>query len=277
MTNLLCRTNFEIGIMSQLMSIIQTIEVKIESPDDIENIVILNTKKNLFDHIFVQNKLPDNHIVINIEPHNAHREAIPSNKLLRYKTIKSKLILNNEITERFDKIKKELLIDKTFLGAHIRLTDMNAAHGNVYGYTYFDDFLQKINYAMESGEYSKIFIASDSQESVSKLRNIYHDAIVCRDDFIRVKEDHKNWTLFVKTNPPSNEKWIQDAFIEMLLLSECGGLIHRVSNFANMAKIYSNTIEKTFFLAGGAYRANQLHGEYIIYVEDGIVKARKNE
>jgi hypothetical protein len=277
MTNLLCRANFEIGIMSQLMSIIQTVESKIKLLDDIENIVISNTKNNPFDHIFVQNKLPDNYIVINIIPYNAHRDTIPSDKLLRYKTIKSKLILNNEITERFDKIKNELLIDKTFMGVHIRLTDMNAAHGKIYGYTYFDDFVQAINSTMETGEYTKIFIASDSQESVSKLRNIYHDAMVCCDDFIRVKDDYKDWTLFIKTNQPSNKKWIQDVFIEMLLLSECGGLVHRVSNFANVAKIYSNTIEKIFFLTGGTYRADQRYGEYIIYVEDGVVKARKNE
>jgi len=279
MINLKCIGNFEIGTMGQLMSIFRNIESKIFSLEEIENIVIYNTREiidaNPFEYIFKQNYLINNYTTINLIPVGAYTEDIPSDKLMRYKEIKSKFVLCDEIVNRFNNIKKDLSINDAFLGAHVRLTDMNAWHGNVYGYTYLEDFIETIDMAMKTNEYTKVFVASDSQESILKLKKIYGETMVCYNDFIRLESEVGDLVGFIKKNLPTNKKWIQDSFIEMLLLSECGGLIHRVTNFANVTKIYSNTIKKTFFISGKHKTHGRVSGDWIISVENGEVKARK--
>lgn len=254
--NVLCTSEYTIGIMGQLISIIDNIETKIEEIGEIKTITINNTKRYInadpFEHIFIRdNSITDyNRINVVNTQEFAYQEVIPLDKMSRYKTIISKLIINPEIIEKFKTIKNELSINETFLGAHVRLSDMNEVHGNLYGYTYFEDFVKQINEAMETNEYSKIFVASDTQEAIAKLKTIYGDTMACHDNFERLYEEYGDITAYSIKNLPTNIKWIQDTFIEMLLLAECGGLIHRVTNFANMAKIYSNTIKKIYFLKG---------------------------
>lgn len=276
--NILCVTDFEIGMMGQLMIILENIEANLETVDHIKNIVITNTRKrinaNPFEHIFITNEPITNYdLVYNISCMPVYYNVIPSDKLLRYKTVISKFILNSEITDRFNKIKNELLINDTFLGVHVRLSDMNTAHGSTYGCVYFENFVKCIDYAMNTNEYTKIFIASDTQEAISKLKNIYGDRMVCYDDFIRIKEENGDLIGFIAANLPINKKWIQDTFIEMLLLAECGGFIQRVSNFANVVKVYSNTIKKMYFISGGEDR----YKTTIKYIENGIIKSTIQE
>jgi len=283
MINLLCKSDLEIGTMGQLMIIIEVIESKIKLLENIKSINIINSGKkinaNPFDYIFMQNNLVDHYTTIDVSPFKgAYEKNIPNDKLIRFKTIMSKFILKDEIINKFNSIKKDLLINDTFLGAHIRLTDMNACHGDIYGCVYINDFMKTIDDAMKTNEYTKIFVASDSQESISKLKKNYGDTMVCYDDFIRLESEEGNLVEFINKNLPTNKKWIQDSFIEMLLLSECGALIHRVSNFANIVKVKSNTIKKLYFIDGKKILSGstgRIVGDWIIYVENGIVNAKR--
>ena len=285
--NLLCITNAEIGTMGQLMMTIENIEDKISHLDHIEGITIRNTRErinaNPFDHIFIPHNSSTPYTEIYVSPvKHPYRESIPPDRMLKYKTIISKFVINPEITERFENIKNELSINETFLGVHVRLSDMNAAHANSYGFTYFEDFVTKIDEVMETNEYSKIFIASDTQEAIGKLKTIYGNKMICYDDFDRLKEEYGDLISYIARNLPTNKKWIQDTFIEMLLLGRCGGLIHRVTNFANITKVYSNTIKKEYFLQGTPWPNTEKPWEassltHKIYVENGEIRSTKKE
>ena len=118
---------------------------------------------------------------------------------------------------------------------------MNIHHGDVYGNLVFEDFLNEIQKLKEDGK--KIFVASDNNESLSKLKSLYNDDIVYVNDFLRGETETED-TLILQANHFKDVQLWEEAFIEMLLLSKCGTLICRTSNLNNVAIIYSNSLKK---------------------------------
>lgn len=117
---------------------------------------------------------------------------------------------------------------------------MNIYHKNDYGNLVFEDFLNEIQKIKDEGK--KIFVASDNNESLSKLKSLYNDDIVYVDGFLRGETETED-TLILQKNHFKDVKLWEEAFIEMLLLSRCGTLICRTSNVNNVAIIYSNNLK----------------------------------
>jgi len=256
--NITCNSKSTNGIFSKLMIVFQNIEMYIINKiryipvDEIESINIINFDKridfaiNPYRWIYVQdNKEPD--LIIDCIGAPVYKDMIPTNELIRLKTIISKLSINNEIIEKFNDIKNNLFIDKKYLGVHVRLTDMNVFHSNLYGIKTTNDYIEMIDKVMKNNKYDKIFIASDNNESLKKLENRYGDLIVYYDNFLRVEGEKDDLYTMVIKNFSNKKLWV-DSFIEMLLLAQCDGLIHRVSNLDNVAKIYSNNIKETYII-----------------------------
>jgi hypothetical protein len=160
----------------------------------------------------------------------------------------------SEIIKKF-KIKKELLdevkyyqdkfnIDESTVGVHIRLTDMNIVHGNDYGVLTFEDFKSKMRPDV------KYFVASDNNESLKKLKDLYGDNINYVDGLIRGELENDDTSTMFLNNPVvfKNKKFWHDSFLEMLLLSKCSELICRTSDLSNVAIIYSETIKNVIRL-----------------------------
>lgn len=117
---------------------------------------------------------------------------------------------------------------------------MNIYHKNDYGNLVFEDFLNEIQKIKDEGK--KIFVASDNNESLSKLKSLYNDDIVYVDGFLRGETETED-TLILQKNHFKDVRLWEEAFIEMLLLSRCGTLICRTSNVNNVAIIYSNNLK----------------------------------
>lgn len=160
----------------------------------------------------------------------------------------------SEIIKKF-KIKKELLdevkyyqdkfnIDESTVGVHIRLTDMNIVHGNDYGVLTFEDFKSKMRPDV------KYFVASDNNESLKKLKDLYGDNINYVDGLIRGELESDDTSTMFLNNPVvfKNKQFWHDSFLEMLLLSKCSELICRTSDLSNVAIIYSETIKNVIRL-----------------------------
>lgn len=248
--NILCNV-YGGGIFSKLMLVFQNVILRINQVDDIECIVIKNCDDrilndiNPFDYIYQQPEVGID-IIINCKSIPVYQKNIPDEDLVKLRKLCSKLIVQDKIIENFNKIKKDIPVDADCLGVHIRLTDMNFHHPE-YGIFMLNSYVEKINDEIRINDYSKIFIASDNTESILKLKEIYGDKILYHSDFLRVEKEDGDMMSLILSNFSERALW-EDTFIEMLLLSECGALIQRVSNFPNMTKIYSKSINKVILL-----------------------------
>ena len=235
------------GIFSKFIFIIQNLNsinanfkhVYINNVDERS----LTGENNIFDFILDQTNV-ETWPSIDCVHHGNYSKILPiesSPNLLQYKKIVKKIKLNQTIIDKFNFYLNKYNINETYLGVHIRLCDMNIYHDRDYGVVSYDDFLKCIKTEKQPG--MKIFLSSDNHESIEKLKAEFGDDIVYIDGFLRGDSETEDTMTLQLTNFKNLRLW-EEAFIEMLLLANCGQLICRTSNFNNVSVIYSNTIKK---------------------------------
>jgi hypothetical protein len=160
-----------------------------------------------------------------------------SNDFNRYKEIITKIKFHEKLLTKLKYYEEKLNITEKTIGVHIRLTDMNIYHKSDYGYKDFNDYLKFIN------KYDDFFVASDNEESLEKLINIFGDKIKYIPNLIRVKTEKED-SLNLQLDNFKNDIFWEEGFIEMLLLSKCGSIICRTSSLTNASILHSNTIQK---------------------------------
>jgi hypothetical protein len=172
------------------------------------------------------------------------------------KEILKKLKLNQDLLKQLQNYVNNFEIDNQTLGIHIRLTDMNFHHN--YSRLTTDDYIKKTEFVLnENPSIKNIFIASDNHESIDELKKHFSNEkinfvenIFRSDVSILDNKKFMNKILFYlnHTNIEIKKKFIYDTFLDMLCLSKCGYLIYRISNVANFALLYSDSIEKIYKL-----------------------------
>lgn len=194
---------------------------------------------NPFDFVINQNN-SINYEIFNAEKvvnYSNHNPIEHSNNLNLYKHIVTKISIHNDILEYTDKLSADLGINNNSIGVHIRLTDMNIIHAKDYGISTYSNYL----ITMKKFENSDFFIASDNNESISKLINEFGGRIKYIPDLIRATKETEDTTNMHLSELKYERIW-REAFIEMLLLAKCGTIICRSSNLANAAILNSKTI-----------------------------------
>lgn len=156
--------------------------------------------------------------------------------------------LNQSIISSVIYYKELLNINRNTLGVHVRLTDMNAIHGDIYGCFTIDSYCRKIDKMLEQyPNINNIFIASDNEVSITTLKNYYKDkqniTLSYIENSIKNPEEHCQTVNFVINSHNTNKNYHINVMIEMLVLSKCAYFIHRISDFANFAIIYSDTFK----------------------------------
>jgi uncharacterized protein YktA (UPF0223 family) len=235
------------GVFSKFMCIVQNIQ-KINP--NFESLYISNideksliNEENIFNNIFDQ-KIKENQILYgstNLHSYSKFNPIELSTNFSDYKKIVTKLKFTENFNKKFNSYLEKLNIDENYIGVHIRLCDMNIYHASDYGILSFDDFLNEIQKLKDNGK--KIFVASDNNESILKLKSIFNDDVVYLDGFLRGEYETED-TLMLQSNNFKDIRFWEEAFIEMLFLSRCGTLICRSSNLSNASIIYSNTLKK---------------------------------
>jgi hypothetical protein len=174
--------------------------------------------------------------------YNSRDRVEESGDYEKLKRIASQLKYKPELSVLVDDYVYLLGIKDNTIGVHIRLCDMNIIHGADYGVLTFNDYLEAIQEELKSNN-ANIFVASDNEESILKLKAIFGNRISYVPNLIRAKTEIEDSSVLQSDNFKSTKFW-QEAFLEMLLLSKCSTLICRTSNVANMAIISSNSIKK---------------------------------
>ena len=127
------------------------------------------------------------------------------------------------------------------LGVHLRLTDMNTVHPE-YGHVTIEKYISATRTYLEShSDIKNIFVSSDNDESIRIFESNFPDyKVVSYTDGIRCTSSRDDNYQFQLRNL-SDPTFLQKITIEALILSKCGALIHRISDYANFAILFSNT------------------------------------
>lgn len=159
-----------------------------------------------------------------------------------------KLARKLKFNKRIKKLIKneESKIDfKNSLGVHIRLTDMNGTHPE-HGEVNFNDFAKNINLILEEHpEINTIFVASDNNESIDKLIRRYKDRIKFIPNLMRTELENGDSFKLQRKSMHTKTFW-EESCLDMMMLSKCKYLLHRTSNVANAALVFSDTIIKNY-------------------------------
>jgi hypothetical protein len=239
------------GIFSKVMLLFQITEQHVGHLSSLFSIYAVNlddridSTLNPFDFIFEQKRMGYEEIM-KYHTYPSFRESIPPYYLDRLQKIAAKLKINPEVKSKFDEIHNSLNFDNNVLGVHLRLTDMNTLHGDDYGNKTFNDYIKVIDSYLKENDVKQIYVAADNNESLNKLIDRYGNKILYYRDFFR--PDNEDATVNFQLDNFSDKKLWQDSFIDMLLLAQTNVLIHRVSNFANAAKVFSKTITKSIVI-----------------------------
>jgi hypothetical protein len=245
------------GIFSNFHLCLEEIMIHLENNEiDINHLKsfkpILNTQhifrnKKLFEDIF----LYDNNQVKIFNAYDCHITFYNANddkeKLVLLKKIVNKNTINPSILNQVNYYKDLFNINENTLGVHLRLTDMNNFHGDIFGVFTTEDYISKIDeFLNQHKNINNVFLASDNILSINKLENYYKNKGIAisyvKDVDFRDNKEVCNYPHYVvnKINEENTDYHV-NVFIEMLVLSKCAYLIHRTSDFSNAAIIYSDT------------------------------------
>lgn len=161
-----------------------------------------------------------------------------------WKTIFDKMTLNNTIQEKIFAFLKKNNINNSTLGVHFRMTDSNyqAKHHGSRVFTH-EDYIDKIESVQK--KYENIFICSDNEESIHKMIRRYGSSRISYvEENWRVQSEGENSTPKAEIRTKSNPHHCSEAFLDMLLLSKCSGLVCRLSSISYCAAILSNSIKQ---------------------------------
>lgn len=202
--------------------------------------------ENPLDYIIDQ-KLSSDHIPI----HQTHYHQYSSTNQIHLNNnfdglhrIATSLNYRKEFLDLVDAESKKLMINNDTIGVHVRLTDMNIHHPE-YGIIHYEDYLTSIKNIMS--EKSNLFIASDNNESILKLKHTFGDKIKYVENMIRAEMENENTVPFQYDNMTNKDFWVQ-SFLDMMLLSKCTTLICRTSSLSNMSIMTSKTLRNIIMM-----------------------------
>lgn len=202
-----------------------------------------NTTKNPFDYVMQQDFKQNysNFNAIHLGNYSKFNPIENCRKISNFKKIVSKIKFSDNLKKMIQIYENQLNFDENTIGIHIRLCDMNIVHANDYGIIVHEDYDRCLEKQITNK--TNIFIASDNNESIDKLKLKYGNIVKYVPDLIRATYDFEDTTSLQEKYLRSEELWLQ-SFLEMLLLSRCNSLICRSSNLANASIIFSNSIKK---------------------------------
>jgi Alpha-(1,6)-fucosyltransferase N- and catalytic domains len=233
------------GIFSKFITSVQYVEALIGEhpvPEIYYNTVVDGV--SVFDHVLDQTTdgIVGAYNSVFIRGYSGFSPIELSNEFLNLKRVIRAMKFKREFTELVESTTTKLGIDQNTVGVHIRLCDMNIAHGVDYGVASYDDYKKLLDEIMVDVKV-KLFVASDNYESIEKLKKDYgEERIVYVEDMLRGATEIENTGNLQSQNLSTKRLW-EEAFLDMILLSKCSQLICRTSNVVNISILFSDTIQ----------------------------------
>jgi hypothetical protein len=202
------------------------------------------TNPAIFDNVFEHDER-NYKIIYKSETSHGYTKANCFSQYDTLKDITQKLKIQPSILNAVDAFCKHNAIGEDTLGIHLRLTDMNIHHASEYGVLTFESFYKKtLEFLQKYPHIKNIFIASDNEESIRKFQSLCttHKVISFPNSTrISLETDDNYEHQRIMLNDPN--LYVQN-MTEVLILSRCGYLIHRISDFANFAILKSTSFQE---------------------------------
>lgn len=161
----------------------------------------------------------------------------------RFARINSKYIhIKDELYEGIKEEICDLLGNKSTLAVHIRGVEWGNMNGHPVPASY-DDYARKIENALKKYNYKQIFLATDSEDTVTFFREKYGDAIVCYSNAVRASSGSRVLPIFKNDSERRNNGfWLgYEVLRDMLTLSFCDGLVAGYSYVSFAAQVFKRS------------------------------------
>ncbi len=142
---------------------------------------------------------------------------------------------------------KSLFGHRKILGMHVRGVEW----GNIKAHPIpagLDDYADKADKAIEAYGFEKIFIATDSEDTIAFFQKKYGDNLIFYKDSLRSSSGKKVLAIYDDTiQRDENHYWLgYEVLRDMLTLSFCDGIIAGISNVSLAAEVFKKTREEVW-------------------------------
>lgn len=142
---------------------------------------------------------------------------------------------------------ESLFGSRKILGIHVRGVEW----GNLNGHPIpvgLDDYVDEADKAIEKYGFEKIFLATDSEDTISFFKKKYGDNLIFYKDSLRSSSGKKVLAIYDDTiRRDENRYWLgYEVLRDMLTLSFCDGIIAGISNVSLAADVFKQAREEAW-------------------------------
>ena len=158
---------------------------------------------------------------------------------------KKYFILRDEIKNKIYNDFEKMGLDERTLGIHFRGGDFSRNYNRHPKMVIIEDYYDYIDTALEHADYNKIFVATDDNNALQCLLDVYGDKIIYYEDVLRTNNDKS--VIFAETERNNNQFLLgYEVLRDMYTLSFCNGIISGISMVAVFARIIKKSLDKDY-------------------------------
>ena len=155
--------------------------------------------------------------------------------------------LNSNLRMQLENNIDELLGKKKTLAVHVRGVEW----GNVKGHPIpvsLNLYTDRIDTALQENGFEQIFLATDSDDTVSYFKNRYGNVVVFYNDVIRARSGSKVLAIFDDSIEQENKGFRMgyEVLRDMLTMSCCSGIIAGLSYVSFAAEVFKKSRDEVF-------------------------------
>lgn len=140
-----------------------------------------------------------------------------------------------------------LFCGKKVLGVHIRGVEWGTIKNHPIPVS-IEKYYEWIDLSVKENSFERIFIATDSEETITKCRNRYGSMMVTFDDVLRTKIGSRTLMIYDESIQRKNNHYLMgyEVLRDVLALSKCAGLIAGFSNVALAARVFKESEKEKY-------------------------------
>lgn len=193
----------------------------------------------------------------NVAYYNAYNSGIPSIPYERF-TDNDILLTYANINEKYFHIREDVFNDiksqidtifckKKTIGVHVRGVEWGKIKGHPIPPS-FITYAEKVDEAIKEYDFEQIFLATDSEDTVTFFRHRYGDRVKYYGETVRSKKGNRTLVIFDNNiKRAHNRYWLgYEVLRDMLTLSFCDGLVAGMSNVSFAAEVFKLSRGETY-------------------------------
>ncbi len=155
------------------------------------------------------------------------------------------IVLNDNMAIKIENTISDMGIDDNILGVHIRGTDYKKGYNRHPVFIPVNEYLLVIDELLNSGDYTKIFLATDDQEILDEVvEKLGTEKVLYIKEAVRSKNG--NAVHYSEKERCSSRDLGFDVLKDVYILSRCGGFVGGLSNVSLFAQIVKKSYDKNY-------------------------------